>query len=291
MVVCLITAHDIEWGAEILHEKRQQNNQLEPLQIMTGYLGSLPVKNESRSSLTTYRPSGKLPPILKTPRAISKEKLTLEKILIKSAWLFNRCGYHGTSLLDIARAFGVSKAALYHHVKSKEDIVFGCYQRAMDVGMEGLQQAAAHAVCPDEELAIALRHYIEGVTNELSGAVVLLDDGVLNPAQRSQLIARRDDYERALRGIIERGVSAGVFLPCDSKMVGFAILGAVNWISKWYDPAGARSGKDIAKLFSSYLVRGLQKGPFGVSALDKVEKEQSERLRMTRSTARRLKAV
>jgi AcrR family transcriptional regulator len=186
-----------------------------------------------------------------------KGTLTLEKILVKSAWLFNRSGYHTTSLADIARAFGVTKAALYHHVRSKDDIVFACYQRAMDIGMEGLRQAESSASAPHEQLLIALRHYIEGLTDELSGAVVLIDKATLSANQRAEIIERRDAYERALRSIIERGVTSGVFVACDAKMVGFAILGAVNWISKWYDPAGSWSGKEIAQEFASYLVRGL----------------------------------
>lgn len=196
---------------------------------------------------------------MKTTAATPKRTLTLEKILVESAWLFNRRGYHGTSLADIARTFGVSKAALYHHVRSKEEIVFGCYQRAMDIGMEGLRRALSGTTAPAEQLDIALRHYIEGLTDELSGAVVLVDEGALSPEQRATITERRDAYERELRGIIARGVAAGVFAPCDVKMIGFAILGAVNWISKWYDSAGPLSGKEIADVFVSYLVRGLQR--------------------------------
>lgn len=187
-----------------------------------------------------------------------RSPLTMENILAESARLFNRRGYHGTSLIDIARAFGVSKAALYYHIKSKEDIVFRCYQRVLDLGMEGLDHAHAQAAAPDEELRMALRHYIRGLTDQWSGAVVLLEERALSPRQHARILRRRDEYERRLQDIIRKGITAGVFMPYDPKLVGFAILGVVNWILKWYDPRGERSAKEIAEALSSYLVRGLQ---------------------------------
>jgi TetR/AcrR family transcriptional regulator len=190
-----------------------------------------------------------------------RSRLTVEHILAESAQLFNRRGYHGTSLTDIARACGVSKAALYYHVKSKEDIVFRCYQRVLDLGMEGLDHAHSRAASPDEELTMALRYYIKGLTDQWSGAVALLGERALSPRQHARILRRRDEYERRLRDIIGKGITAGVFMPYDPKLVGFAILGAVNWILKWYDPAGGRSAKEIAEMLSSYLVRGLQIHP------------------------------
>ena len=41
-------------------------------------------------------------------------------------------------------------------------------------------------------------------------------------------------------------------------VVSFAILGAVNWIPRWYDPAGRATSHEIAQAFADYLVAGLQ---------------------------------
>ena len=191
----------------------------------------------------------------------SRFGLTTEKILAKSGQVFNRRGYGGTTLDDIARALGVTKAALYYYVQSKEEILFQCHQRSLDIGMEGIRQALSRSSAPDEQLKIAIAYYIEGMTDHLRGTAVLLDEGALSPRRHRQIIARRDEYERMLRRIIEEGIAAGVFVPCDPKLVGFAILGAMNWIPKWYNPSGKRSAGEIAEAFSSYLVRALQKRP------------------------------
>jgi hypothetical protein len=67
-------------------------------------------------------------------------------------------------------------------------------------------------------------------------------------------------FDRGLRAIIQDGMDQGVFAPGNSKMVAFALMGAVNWITKWFDPAGAMTSDDIPAAFSDYLVGGLARG-------------------------------
>ena len=188
-------------------------------------------------------------------------ELTRERILAVSGRVFNQRGYHGTTLDDIARALGVTKAALYYHVKNKEELLFQCHQLALDIGMEGFHRALAQPAPPDEQLRVALAHYIEGMADQLKGTVVLLEQGALTPRHHRRIVRSRDEYEQALRKMIAGGITAGVFVPCDPKLVGFAILGAVHWIPKWYRPAGSSPAREIAEAFAAYLVRGLTKQP------------------------------
>ncbi len=68
---------------------------------------------------------------------------------------------------------------------------------------------------------------------------------------------KRDRYERAVRRIIAEGVRNKEFRRCDEKLVARAILGALNWTARWYDPEGPLSGTLLADEYSRYLVRGL----------------------------------
>lgn len=47
---------------------------------------------------------------------------TIKKILEVATQLFLKQGYDNTSMQDIVRALGMSKGAVYHHFKSKEDL-------------------------------------------------------------------------------------------------------------------------------------------------------------------------
>lgn len=178
-------------------------------------------------------------------------------ILRAAAGCFNRQGYHGTTIEDIAARLNVTKGALYYYVRNKEEILFKCHQIALDIGMEGLRRAQALAGSPEDKLRLVLRHYLEGVTDELQGTVVLLEEGMLTPRHFREVVRRRDAFEKGMRAIVEAGIREGVFASRDSKIVTFAILGAANWVSKWYQPAGERSAEEIADILADYLVAGL----------------------------------
>ena len=199
-------------------------------------------------------------------RTRTRGSLSRERILAEAARIFNRLGYHGATLDDVAKALGVTKAALYYHVANKEELLFLCCKVPVEIGLEGIRRAQAQATSPDEQLRLALACYIEGMTDQLRGSVVILEEGTLSPAHYRWVKDGRDEYERELRGIIARGVAEEVFVPCDPPVVGFVILGAMNWIPKWYHPDGSRTGKEIADAFSSYLVRGLLRDPKGNGA-------------------------
>jgi hypothetical protein len=50
----------------------------------------------------------------------------------------------------------------------------------------------------------------------------------------------------------------GRFVPGDPKLLSFAILGAVNWITRWFDPEGPATSTEIGRVFADYLIRGLE---------------------------------
>lgn len=188
-----------------------------------------------------------------------RHEIRRETILQAAARCFNRKGYRGTTIEDIAQELGVSKAALYYYVKSKEEVLFLCHQASLDLGMEGLRQAEESGGAAGERLRAALRYFIQHTTENLKGGVALLEEGMLGPRLHRQVVRRRDQYEHRLRDLVAEGVATGVFVPCNPKVIVFAMLGAVNWVQKWYSPDGDMAAKDIAETFAAYLVRGLER--------------------------------
>jgi len=85
-----------------------------------------------------------------------------------------------------------------------------------------------------------------------------MDLQALSPRALRRIIAKRDRFDRGIRRVLEEGMEAGVFARADAKLVAFAILGAVNWISRWFDPRGPATSDEIARSFADYLVRGLR---------------------------------
>ena len=95
------------------------------------------------------------------------------------------------------------------------------------------------------------------IIDELHGTALTLDLQALSPALLKKVIARRDRFDRGLRAIIQEGIDEGLFAADNPKLVAFAIMGAVNWIPKWFDPEGAASSEEIGNTFANYLIGGL----------------------------------
>lgn len=75
---------------------------------------------------------------------------TREQILDVALELFVERGYDNTSLREIAERMGFSKAALYYHFPSKDDILMALHLRVHALGREGFDQLDADTVAPDQ---------------------------------------------------------------------------------------------------------------------------------------------
>jgi TetR/AcrR family transcriptional regulator len=71
------------------------------------------------------------------------------------------------------------------------------------------------------------------------------------------VISKRDQFDHGIRAIIQQGIDQGQFRPGDPKMIEFAMMGAVNWIAKWFVPEGPATSDQIGDAFADYLVGGL----------------------------------
>ena len=69
-----------------------------------------------------------------------KEKNTKDKILEEALKLFAQSGYMGTSMNDIASKLGVTKAALYKHYKSKQEILDSIIEKMNELDIARVKQ-------------------------------------------------------------------------------------------------------------------------------------------------------
>jgi AcrR family transcriptional regulator len=181
------------------------------------------------------------------------------EILKSAAAAFRRRGYHGASVDEIASALDMTKGNLYYYFQNKEEILFACHDYSLDELLLLMDQVRDEPTRPDDKLRRLILAFIHMMLDELQGTALTLDLQALSPALMKRIIAKRDRFDRGLREIIQQGMDEGLFWHGDPKMIGFAIMGAVNWITKWFDPAGPMSSEDIGQRFADYLVGGLMR--------------------------------
>ena len=204
-----------------------------------------------------------------------------EVLLREAAASFNRRGYHGTSLTEIANKLGVTKAALYTYVPSKEELLYYCHDAAMDSAIESLHKAQASAGTGLQRLTLTLRHYLEMMLGQEGGYVVLLEENAMKPAHVRAIVKRRDQFEQGLREFVVEGIADGSIVRCNPKLAIFMMMGALNWGRKWYRPNGSWSGAQIARALTEMLERSLSstpaaallEDPAAVEAVEEVEPE------------------
>lgn len=182
-------------------------------------------------------------------------------ILKSAAAAFRRRGYHGASVDEIAGALEMTKGNLYYYFKNKEEILFACHEYSLDVLLSLLDDVRADATPPDQKLRTLVLAFVHLILDELQATALTIDLQALSPPLLRKVVARRDQFDRGLREIIQQGMDTGRFAPGDPKMIAFAVMGAVNWITKWYDPAGPQTSEEIGRAFADYLVGGLTRGP------------------------------
>ena len=179
------------------------------------------------------------------------------EILRSAASAFRDRGFSATSMRAVAMQVGLTPGALYHYFDSKADLLYFCQEYSADRMIEKARKVLRLKVSWQMKLRAIITEQMLCMLDELNGSAAHLEVHALTRDQRGRIVRKRDAYEAIVRGVLEKGVRAREFAPCDVKLVGFAMLGAVNWTARWYRPGGEQNASDIATAFSNYLVRGL----------------------------------
>lgn len=181
------------------------------------------------------------------------------EILKSAAAAFRRRGYHGASVDEIASALEMTKGNLYYYFKNKEEILFACHEYSLDMLLALMTDVLADTASPEAKLRRLVLAFVHLILDELHGTALTLDPEALSPVLLKRVIEKRDQFDQGVRAIIQQGIDEGQFKPGDPKLIEFAMMGAINWIPKWFDPEGPASSDQIGDAFADYLVVGLLK--------------------------------
>ena len=174
--------------------------------------------------------------------------------------LFNRQGYDGTSMGDLAAELGITKSAIYHHVPSKEHLL----SEALDEALDGLEAAITAAeqmagATAYEQLRSVVRQSVE-VLIAHQPAVTLLLRVRGNSEVELKALARRRRIDARLAALVQAAVEEGSLrtdLPPD--LVSRLLFGMVNSLVEWHRPGRGVSGTDLAEAIATLAFDGLHR--------------------------------
>jgi len=183
-----------------------------------------------------------------------------EAVLRTAAQLFLEKSYGRTSLNDVAERLEITKPALYHYFRNKEEILLGCYRWGSALIEQSINKIAVQYATGLEKVEAFIHAYANVMTVNFGRCVMRLDEGDLSDEARAEVRAYKRKIDRRLRSFIRDGIEDGSIAPCDPKLAAFSIAGALNWICMWYEPEGALSAEEIASQFARTLTQGLVRG-------------------------------
>ena len=169
-------------------------------------------------------------------------------------------GYEGASIQDIADACSLTKAGLYHHIRSKEHLLLEIMNYGMDVFEEQVLHQVLPIADPLERLKICMAKNILLVTRGWSKeiTIILHEHATLTGEARAQINARKKRYVRFLEGSFAEATRAGRIRRVHPKVAAFAFLGMVLWIYKWFKPDGAVKEDELVREMQGLFFGGLE---------------------------------
>lgn len=182
------------------------------------------------------------------------------QILETAARVICEKGYEGASIQDIAQACGLTKAGLYHHIRSKEHLLLEIMNYGMDVFEEQVTSPVVPVVDPLERLKTCMEKNILLVTLGWSKEVTIIlhEHNTLTGEARTQINARKKRYLHFLESTFAEAIRARKIRPVNPKVAAFAFLGMVLWIYKWFRPDGAVPAEVLVREMQDLFFSGLE---------------------------------
>ena len=175
-----------------------------------------------------------------------------------AAQLFRDRGYDATSVSDVARALGMTKAGLYHHFESKEALLF-------EIMMYGLERVRDEVIVPvrtvrdpEERLRqLIVRH--ARIATRGQGAIAHLGDEIraLPAPSRRQVEQRMRIYFDLIRDTLTELKAAGRLRDIDPTVATFSLLGMILWLPRWFRVGGRLDQASVANDIASFALGGL----------------------------------
>ena len=179
-----------------------------------------------------------------------------DRVLKAAATCFNQKGYSGTSLKDVSRHLNLTDAALYYYVRNKEELVYLCYLRAARLARDAMEKAVMEGNSGLEQARLYIRYHVEIMVGSEGPLAIMSEIPSLKPAHRNEVLRVSRQHSAAFEKILETGIRDGSIGECDVRMTGNAIMGAINWIPKWFHGDSA-TAKKLVNEFPAILTAGL----------------------------------
>jgi AcrR family transcriptional regulator len=182
-----------------------------------------------------------------------------DEVLQAAADLFFEKGYEATSTADIAERVGILRGSVYYYLETKEALLFELLEGVFAGFLSALAEIQTEECDALEKLRRVVGQHVKYLADNLVRTTLFLTESrSLSIEHRAVVLEQEEEYRSALVDLIaggqrERTIRGDV----SPEIVAMAIVGAANWVHRWYWSGGNATADEIARQFEIILTEGL----------------------------------
>jgi AcrR family transcriptional regulator len=170
------------------------------------------------------------------------------RLLAKAAKLFRAKGYERTTVRDLAAAVGIQSGSIFHHYKSKEEILLAMMKEVVIYNTHLMRRRVNEAKTTESALHALIKCEIDAI-NGLTGdamSVLVYEWRSLSEDHQAYILNLRSEYEQLWMDILNRAKSEGKVVG-DTFVLRRLLTGAISWTTTWYDKKGKMTLDELAQ--------------------------------------------
>jgi AcrR family transcriptional regulator len=170
------------------------------------------------------------------------------RLLREAARLFRDKGYERTTVRDLAAAVGIQSGSLFHHFRTKEEILRAVMVETIRLNTALMQAAVDSATSDRAKLRALIRAELESINGQTGEAMAVLvfEWRSLSEESQAYVLALRDIYEQLWLDVLKALHRDGV-VAAKPFVVRRMLTGALSWTVTWYRPDGGLTLDDLTE--------------------------------------------
>ena len=180
------------------------------------------------------------------------------RLLAAAAHLFRSKGFERTTVRDLAQVVGIQSGSIFHHFKSKEEILRCVMEEVINFNSDRMKAALLQAQSPREKLLALIRSELVSINGETGEAmaVLIFEWRSLGEDSQRYILTLRERYEQMWLDTLNEAQAAGLIPPgVDTFIQRRFLTGALSWSTYWYNPSGALTLDQLAEQALALVVR------------------------------------
>lgn len=194
------------------------------------------------------------------PETSSQPASRRDELLELAATMFAERGLKATTVREIADSAGILSGSLYHHFKSKEQMVEEVLRDFLDWLFARYQQIVDQQAAPLERLKGLFMASFEAIEYRHAQVVIYQDEAKrLSSQPRFVFVEARNKEQRKMWvDILQQGIADGSFRPDLDVDLVYRFIRDTTWVSvRWYQPGGPLSAEQVGRQYLAIVLGGI----------------------------------